>query len=224
MPSCLSVTSIYQHINPFVPIPSAFLREPSSLFLSHAFFLSQLCPLSPRARVSGTSCLFYSSSTLRLAFCYVAQRQADCSRPLLWRRCMEGEKEADTSFLSAFFIFSPLFHAAANARISTHREFNPRAFRERRRFLLGNSALFMSDCERGHHWFARFSSLRFASPRLASHCLASPCRSRIMGASGTRERAFLHGLPVAWPDIGVPDFAQKRKMSEMSVTSFYLCC
>jgi len=121
---------------------SAFLRElpynqpsslipslPSSRFTNKLFVLQFEHP-SPR-------------------FLCVAQRQADCSKPVAMAVRGKGEGKGNPSFFyPLFFIRPPLPTPSSNTRISTHREFNPRAFRERRRFLLGNSALFRSDCER----------------------------------------------------------------------------
>lgn len=132
--------------SPFTP---AFLREPPPPAPRQPATLSPPLPTSSRF----TNKLFvlqFEHPSPR--FLCVAQRQ-DCSRPLLWRPLREEKREREKegrrenpSFLSAFLFARP--SPALNTRISTHREFNPRAFRERRRFLLGNSALFRSDCER----------------------------------------------------------------------------
>lgn len=163
MPSCLPATSIHQRIKPFT-FPAVRVSSRTTLLvhsLPFSFFAcNPIRPQPPRVRVSGTSCLFYSSSTLRLAFCTSLK-----GRRIAADRCYGGgawkerRKRRIRPFYPVFFIFSlpqPLSlrprRAAANARISTHcANLIRELLQSGRRFLLGNSALFMSDCERSRY-------------------------------------------------------------------------
>lgn len=82
--------------------------------------------------------------TIRALFTslFVRRSKVGGLQPLVAMAAIRGQEEGRSNFYLFFF---PLF--LRNTRISTHREFNPRAFRERRLFLLGNSVLFISDCE-----------------------------------------------------------------------------
>lgn len=133
--------------------PLVFLRElphprlsPCKPLLPFSFPLP--LPASLQARVSRTSCLFYSSSTLRLAFC-VRRSKAGGLQPLVAMAAWyvrAGCRRIHPFFYLSFSVppLPPLNHPS---RTSTRREFNPRAFRGGPPIFIGKfGAFYVSDC------------------------------------------------------------------------------
>lgn len=159
MPPCLPATSIHQRINPFVsptPPTSAFLQgPPCSLSLSLSSCNEPPSP-SPSAAPPAPHKLAFHEQVVCFAVrapfasLFVRRSKAGGLQPPVAMAAVRGKREGEGNrlFYPLFFYSPAPPRLSLNTRISTHREFNPRAFRERRRFLLGNSALFRSDCER----------------------------------------------------------------------------
>lgn len=216
MPLRLPATSIHQRINPFEL--NALPASPYIGYVGYVGVSSRACnqppSLTPSPSLSTSSRFTNKLFVLQFEhpsprFLCVAQRQADCSKPVAMA-AVRGKSEGKGNpsfFYPLFFIRPPLPTPSLNTRISTHREFNPRAFRERRRFLLGNSALFRSDCERpppylSSRWDERTSvfchAFQFApsfphpgTPRLVHRELQRFRDARVL---------FLRRLPVALLD------------------------
>lgn len=233
MPSCLPATSIHQRIKPFAsPVPSRFFESYPFRPFYHSLF-SLATPIrsrSPRVHVSGTSCLFYSSSTLRLAFCTSLK-----GRRIAADRCYGGgawkerRKRRIHPFYPLFCFFSSSLPLSAPlpaatlcrrkcANISTRYANLIRELLESgRRFLLGNSALFMSVCEaRPLFWRSASTSAGLASPTVGREPAALPARTNgalfyadfRSGDTGYRRNA---------------DFGRWRKTSESSATRTSIC-
>lgn len=197
MPLCLPITWIHQCISPSNALKTAHSSWSNGqiLFENHPILLSFRFVSLPQVQVSRTSCLFYNSSTLRLVFCTSLKgRRIAAARCY---GCSAREEERRLEILLHLLFRSILSLPLANTRISTHRKFNPHAFREYLIFIGRNSKFFLHLIE------SRPSYIEFALTR-ANECLrrcnllrfTSPRRSRVM-ALPKRMSAFLPSAPTS---------------------------